>query len=96
MAHLLAAVYFYATRLNYVSPDPEWLANAFVAEMKMKIEQKGDSTSWTPETRASLEAEIRHLFFESKAKADTLLGKGVVRPLYDSHKPRSVNLPEAF
>jgi hypothetical protein len=87
VAHLLAAVYLYATRLNYVSPDLEWLANAFVAEMKMKIRQKGDSTTWTPETRATLEAEIRHAFFESKAKADTLLGKGVVRPLYDPDKP---------
>lgn len=37
VSHLLSAVYLYATRLNYVSPDLEWLANAFVAEMKMKI-----------------------------------------------------------
>jgi hypothetical protein len=88
VAHLMAAVYFYATRLNYVFPDLEWLANAFVAEMKMKIEQPGDSTTWTPETRATLEAEIRHAFFENKAKADTLLGKGVVRPLFDPDKPR--------
>ena len=91
VAHLMSAVYLYATRLNYVSPDLEWLANAFVAERKMKIEQAGDSTTWTAETRATLEAEIRHAFFESKAKADTLLGKGVVRPLYDPDKPpRSV------
>jgi hypothetical protein len=88
VAHLLAAVFFYATRINYVSPDLEWLANAYVAEMKMKIEEKGDSTKWTPETSASLEAEIRHAY---KAKADTLLGKGVVRPLFDPDKPRLVN-----
>ncbi|GAQ85469.1 reverse transcriptase [Klebsormidium nitens] len=87
VAHLLAAVYFYATRLNYVSPDLEWLANAFVAERKMKLEQAGDSTTWTPETRASLEAEIRHAFFNSKAKADTMVGKGTVRPLFDPDKP---------
>jgi hypothetical protein len=37
VAHLMAAVYLYATPLDYVSPDLEWLANAFVAEMKMKI-----------------------------------------------------------
>lgn len=91
MAHLLAAVYLYATRLNYVSPDLEWLANAYVAEMKMKIEMKRDSTTWTPETRATLEAEMRHAFFDSKAKADTLLGKGVVRPLFDPDKIRSVS-----
>lgn len=98
VAHLMSAVYLYATWLNYVSPDLEWLANAFVAKMKMKIEQRGDSTTWTLETRASLEAEIRHAFFESKAKADTLLGKGVVRPLYDPDKPRldaKLALPES-
>jgi hypothetical protein len=50
VAHLFAAVYLYATRLNYVSPDVEWLANAFVAEMKMKIGMWRDSTTWTPET----------------------------------------------
>jgi hypothetical protein len=93
MAHLMAAVYLYATRLNYVSPDLEWLANAYVAEMKMKIEMQGDSTSWTPETKATLEAEIRHAFFDNKAKADTLLGKGVVRPLFDPDKVRSVESP---
>lgn len=86
ISHLMAAVYLYATCLNYVSPDLEWLANAYVAEMKMKIELQGDSTTWTPETRASLEAEIRHAFFDNKAKADTLLGKGVVRPLFDPDK----------
>lgn len=58
--------------------------------MKMKIEQRGDSTTWTPETTATLEAEIRHAFFDNKAKADTLLGKGVVRPLFDSDKARLV------
>jgi hypothetical protein len=88
VSHLMAAVFLYATRLNYVSPDPKWLANAYVAEMKMKIEQRGDSTTWTPETSASLEAEIRHAYFDNKAKADTLLGKGVVRPLFDPDKPR--------
>lgn len=93
VAHLMSAVYLYATRLNYVSPDLEWLANAFVAEMKMKIEQRGDSTTWTPETKASLEAEIRHAFFDNKAKADTLLGKGVVRPLFDPDKARLVRAP---
>jgi hypothetical protein len=61
-----------------------------VAEMKMKIELQGDSTTWTPETRASLEAELRHAYFDSKAKADTLLEKGVVRPLFDPDKIRSV------
>jgi hypothetical protein len=86
ISHLMAAVYLYATRLNYVSPDLEWLANAYIAEMKMKIEMQGDSTTWTPETRASLEAEIRHAFFDNKAKADTLLRKGVVRPLFDPDK----------
>jgi hypothetical protein len=92
VAHLMAAVYLYATRLNYVSPDLEWLANAYVAEMKMKIEMRGDSTTWSPETRATLEAELRHAFFDNKAKADTLLGKGVVRPLFDPDKIRSVSL----
>jgi hypothetical protein len=91
ISHLMAAVYLYATRLNYVSPDLEWLSNAYIAEMKMKIELQGDSTTWTPETRATLEADIRHAFFDNKAKADTLLGKGVVRPLYDPDKIRSVD-----
>jgi hypothetical protein len=86
VAHLLAAVYLYATRINYVSPDLEWLSNAYVAEMKMKIEQRGNSNTWTAETKASLEAEMRHAFFDNKAKADTLLGKGVVRPLFDPDK----------
>lgn len=93
VAHLYSAVYLYATRLNYVSPDLEWLANAYVAEMKIKIEMRGDSTTWTPETRASLKAEMRHAFSDSKAKADTLLGKGVVRPLFDPDKIRLVNSP---
>jgi hypothetical protein len=96
VSHLLAAVYLYATRINYVSPDLEWLANAYMAEMKMKIEMKGDSTSWTPETRASLEAEMRHAYFDSKAKADTLLGKGVVRPLFDPDKIRLVKTSPSF
>lgn len=90
VSHLMAAVYLYATRLNYVLPDLEWLANAYVAEMKLKIELQGDSTTWTPEIRASLEAELRHAYFDSKAKADTLLGKGVVRPLFDPDKIMSV------
>jgi hypothetical protein len=93
VAHLYSAVYLYATRLNYVSPDLEWLANAYVAEMKMKIESRADSTTWTPKTRASLEAEMRHAFFDSKAKADTLLKKGVIRPLFDPDKIRSVHFP---
>jgi hypothetical protein len=42
------------------------------------------------DARASLEAELRHAFFDTKAKADTLLGKGVVRPLFDPDKVRSV------
>jgi hypothetical protein len=93
VAHLMAAIYLYATRLNYVSPDLEWLANAYVAEMKMKVEQRGDSTTWTPETRAALEAEMRHAFFDSKAKTDTLLRKGVVRtPLFDPDKIRLASL----
>jgi hypothetical protein len=92
VSHLMAAVYLYATRLNYVFSDLEWLANAYVAELKMKIEIHGDSTSWTPETKATLEAEIRHAFFDNKAKADTLLGKGVVRPLFDPDKVRAVQL----
>jgi hypothetical protein len=96
VSHLMAAVYFYATRLNYVSPDLEWLANAYVAEMKMKIEQRGDCTTWTPETTATLEAEMRHAYFDNKAKADTLLGKGVVRPLFDPDKVRLVRFSPAF
>jgi hypothetical protein len=96
VSHLLAAVYLYATRLNYVSPDLEWLANAFVAEMKMKIEMQGDSTTWTPETRATYEADIRHAFFDYKAKADTLLGKGVVRPLFDPDKIRKAESPRLW
>jgi hypothetical protein len=86
VSHMLAAVYLYATCLNYVSPDLEWLANAYVAEMKMKNAQQGGCSTWTPEPRAKLEVEMRHAFFDSKSKADTLLGKGVVRTLFDPDK----------
>jgi hypothetical protein len=80
-SHLLAAVYFYATRLNYSSLDLEWMANGFVSEMKAAIEAEGDSTTWSPEIVYKLETKIRRSYYEWEAKADKEIGTGRAKKL---------------
>jgi hypothetical protein len=80
-AHLMAAVYFYASRINFVSLDLEWMANAFIAEMKTLIEAQGDSANWKPDIIHNLEREIKKSFFEYRARAQKQVGEGHARPL---------------
>lgn len=80
-AHLMAAVFFYSTRINFVSLDLEYLAKSFIAEMRTLIEEAGDSTGWKPETVRSLEAKVKKAYEEHRKEAQTQLGKGHVRPM---------------
>lgn len=38
-AHLKAGVFFLATRLNFVSPDLEYLSDAYIAEMNAAMQR---------------------------------------------------------
>lgn len=88
-AHLMAAVFFYSTRINFVSLDLEYLAENYIAEMRTLIEEAGDSAGWKPETVQSLEARVKRAYEEHRKEAQTQLGKGYVRPMVI----RGVNLP---
>jgi hypothetical protein len=54
-AHLKAAIYFLATRLNFVSADLEYLSEAYVAEMIAAMQRAGSPTTWTMATISGLE-----------------------------------------
>ncbi|GAQ93282.1 Hypothetical protein KFL_014130020 [Klebsormidium nitens] len=77
-AHLIAAVYFYANQLNVVFLDLEYLADGFISDMLMVIEEAGDSSGWTAKTVRELEKKIRKKMFEEYRKeAQTQVGEGV-------------------
>lgn len=80
-AHLMSAVYFYANQLNVVSLDLEYLADGFISDMKMVIEEAGDSSGWTAETVRDLEKQIKKVFEEYRKEAQTQVGEGNARPL---------------
>jgi hypothetical protein len=70
-AHLKAGVFFLATRLNFVSPDLEYMADAYVAEMNAAMQRTGPSGSWTLATVTNLEDLAREKYFDYRAKADS-------------------------
>lgn len=80
-AHLMAAVFFYSTRINFLSLDLEYLAKNYIAEMRTLIEEAGDSAGWKPETLQSLEARVKKAYEEHRKEGQILLGKGYVRPM---------------
>jgi hypothetical protein len=90
-AHLMAAVFFYSTRINFLSLDLEYLAENYIAEMRTLIEEAGDSAGWSLETIHSLEAKVKRAYEEHCKEAQTQLGKGYVRPM----TIRGVTLPGA-
>jgi hypothetical protein len=90
-AHLMAAVFFYATRINFLSLDLEYLAENFIAEMRTLIEEAGDSSGWKHETIQALETKVKRAYEEYRKEGQTLLGKGYVRPMV----VRGVNIPGA-
>jgi hypothetical protein len=53
-AHLLAGVYFLATRLNFVSANLEYLSEAYIAEMSAAMQRAGSPASWTLATVTGL------------------------------------------
>lgn len=89
VAHLLAAVFFYATRIDFVALDLEYLANGFIVEMRMLIDEAGDNAGWKPETVLALETKVKKAYKEHKKETQTQLGKGHVRPMM----VRGVTLP---
>lgn len=80
-AHLMAAVFFYATQINFVSLDLEYLADGYVSAMKMAIEEAGDSGKWTAETIRDLEKQIKKEFEDYRKEAQTQVGEGNAIPL---------------
>lgn len=82
-AHLLAGVYFLATRLNFVSADLEYLSEAYVAEMSAAMQRAGPPGSWTLSTVSGLEDLAREKYFDFRAKADAAVSKGHARPMFD-------------
>jgi hypothetical protein len=86
-AHLKAGVYFLATRLNFVWPDPEYLADAYIAQMSVAMQRAGPPASWTMSTVASLEDQAREKYFDYRAKADSAVSKGHARPMHDPSQP---------
>ncbi|GAQ86253.1 hypothetical protein KFL_002790025 [Klebsormidium nitens] len=80
VAHLMAAVYFYATQLDFVSLDLEYMADGFVTDMKLAIEEAGDSSSWTAETVRLLEKKIKKDFEEYRKEAQGQIGEGNASP----------------
>lgn len=82
-AHLMAGVYFLATRLNFVSPDLEYLSDAYIAEMMSAMQKAGPLGSWTMATVSGLEDLAREKYFDFRAKAETAVSKGNARPMHD-------------
>jgi hypothetical protein len=82
-AHLKAAIFFLATRLNFVSADLEYLAEAYIAEMNAAMQRAGSPASWTLSTVTGLKDLAREKYFDYRAKADTAVSKGHARPMFD-------------
>jgi hypothetical protein len=82
-AHLKAAIFFLATRLNFVSADLEYLSDAYIAEMNAAMQRAGPPTSWTMTTVSNLEDLAREKYFDYCSKADTAVSKGHARPMFD-------------
>lgn len=86
-AHLKAGVFFLATRLNFVSPDLEYLSDAYIAEMNAAMQRAGPPASWNMTTVSGLEDLAREKYFDYRSKADAMVSKGHARPMYDSSQP---------
>jgi hypothetical protein len=86
-AHLKAAIFFLATRLNFVSADLEYLSDAYIAEMNAAIQRAGPPASWNMSTVSGLEDLAREKYFDYRSKADTAVSKGHARPMYDPTHP---------
>jgi hypothetical protein len=82
-AHLKSAIFFLATRLNFVSADLEYLADAYIAELSAAMQRAGPPASWTLSTVSSLEDLAREKYFDYRSKADTVVSKGHARPMFD-------------
>ncbi|GAQ91774.1 hypothetical protein KFL_008500030 [Klebsormidium nitens] len=80
VAHLMAAVYFYANQINFVSLDLEYLADGFVSDMKLALEEAGDSSGWSAETVRNLEKKIKKAYEEHRKEAAEQVGEGHARP----------------
>ncbi|GAQ82637.1 putative Reverse transcriptase [Klebsormidium nitens] len=80
VAHLMAAVYFYANQINFVSLDLEYLADGFVSDMKLALEEAGDSSAWSAETVRDLEKKIKKTYEEYRKEAAEQVGEGHARP----------------
>ncbi|GAQ91483.1 hypothetical protein KFL_007930060 [Klebsormidium nitens] len=61
--------------------DLEYLADGFITDMKMALEEAGDSSSWTADTVRDLEKQIKKSFEKYRKEAQTQLGEGNARPL---------------
>jgi hypothetical protein len=88
-AHLKAGVYFLATRLNFVSADLEYLADAYIAEMSAAMQRAGAPATWTMTTVSHLEDLAREKYFDYRAKADSAVSKGHARPMFDPSQPNN-------
>jgi hypothetical protein len=85
--HLKAGIFFLATRLNFVSPDLEYLAEAYVAEMNAAMQRAGPPAAWTLTTVSNLEDLAREKYFDYRAKADAMVSKGHAKPVFDPSQP---------
>lgn len=86
-AHLKAGVFFLATRLNFVSPDLEYVSDAYIAEMQAAMQRAGPPASWTLSTISGLEDLARERYFDYKVKANSAVSKGHARPMFDPSQP---------
>jgi hypothetical protein len=76
-------VFFLATRLNFVSPDLEYLADAYIAEMNLTMQRAGPPGTWNMATVSGLKDLAREKYFDYRAKVDTAVSKGHARPMHD-------------
>jgi hypothetical protein len=79
-AHLKAAIFFLATRLNFVSADLEYLAEAYIAEMNAAMQRAGSPASWTLSTVTGLEDLAREKYFDSRARLIQQCRRGMQGP----------------
>jgi hypothetical protein len=78
--HLKAGVFFLATRLNFVSPDLEYLLDAYIADMQAAMQRAEAPSTWTMTTVSHLEDLARGKYFDYHSKADSAVAKGPQPP----------------
>ncbi|GAQ91901.1 hypothetical protein KFL_008780040 [Klebsormidium nitens] len=80
-AKLMAATFFFASRINYISTGCEYMATQYCAEVRAELRKFGKSESWSKDTVLEIESMIREKYFNFKAMAEKELSRGNVKPI---------------